>query len=454
MSPERYRHPRRDHRPADRRRRPPCGCDRAGARRARPAPRRRCSRRATSTRAATRAGTSASSIRRSRWSRAGATFRVEALNARGRVLLPARSRAALGRARRPSRSSSTDDAARRAARSASRRAASPRRSAAASRRSSRSCARSSTCSARADDPHLGLYGAFGYDLAFQFEPLRLRLERPARPARPGALPARRAARRRPPARARDAAAATTSSVDGRLDRRAAARAARAAPFAGAPTRRPRRATTRPASTPRVVARRAGGLPARRPVRGRARPDVLRAAARRRPSELFRRLRERNPSPYGFLINLGERRVPGRRLAGDVRARRRRPRRDLPDLRHDRARRATRSRDAAQILRAAQLDEGRVRADDVHRRRSQRQVAHLRARQRARDRPPPDRDVLAPDPHRRPRRGAAAPRLRRPRRVPHAHLGGDRDRRAEGVGDAVHRGPRDARRAPGTAAPSA
>jgi anthranilate synthase len=30
-----------------------------------------------------------------------------------------------------------------------------------------------------DDPHLGLYGAFGYDLAFQFEPVRLRRERPA-----------------------------------------------------------------------------------------------------------------------------------------------------------------------------------------------------------------------------------------------------------------------------------
>jgi len=30
-----------------------------------------------------------------------------------------------------------------------------------------------------EDPHLGLYGAFGYDLAFQFEPVRLILERPA-----------------------------------------------------------------------------------------------------------------------------------------------------------------------------------------------------------------------------------------------------------------------------------
>ncbi|MBX6766780.1 MAG: anthranilate synthase component I [Actinomadura rubrobrunea] len=32
---------------------------------------------------------------------------------------------------------------------------------------------------RCDDPHLGLYGAFGYDLALQFEPLRLRHRRPA-----------------------------------------------------------------------------------------------------------------------------------------------------------------------------------------------------------------------------------------------------------------------------------
>jgi anthranilate synthase len=31
----------------------------------------------------------------------------------------------------------------------------------------------------ADDEHLGLYGAFGYDLVFQFEPMQLRLPRPA-----------------------------------------------------------------------------------------------------------------------------------------------------------------------------------------------------------------------------------------------------------------------------------
>ncbi|RAY11124.1 anthranilate synthase component I [Actinomadura craniellae] len=32
---------------------------------------------------------------------------------------------------------------------------------------------------RCDDPHLGLYGAFGYDLSLQFEPLRVNHERPA-----------------------------------------------------------------------------------------------------------------------------------------------------------------------------------------------------------------------------------------------------------------------------------
>jgi anthranilate synthase len=32
--------------------------------------------------------------------------------------------------------------------------------------------------ASAEDPHLGLYGAFGYDLVFQFEPVRLKLPRP------------------------------------------------------------------------------------------------------------------------------------------------------------------------------------------------------------------------------------------------------------------------------------
>ena len=54
---------------------------------------------------------------------------------------------------------------------------SPRRSGAAAPPCSPRCARSSPRS-RAPDPHLGLYGAFGYDLAFQFEPVRLRQTAP------------------------------------------------------------------------------------------------------------------------------------------------------------------------------------------------------------------------------------------------------------------------------------
>ena len=60
----------------------------------------------------------------------------------------------------------------------------------------------------------------------------------------------------------------------------------------------------------------------------------------------------------------------------------------------------------------------------------------------------------PDPHRRPRRGRLRPGLRRARRVPHPRVGGHRDRRAQDVGDAVHRGPRAVAARAGTAARSA
>ncbi len=61
------------------------------------------------------------------------------------------------------------------------------------------------------DEHLGLYGAFGYDLAFQFEPIRQRPERhdngagaAGTAARPGAAPARPDLRDRQEARDRAA----------------------------------------------------------------------------------------------------------------------------------------------------------------------------------------------------------------------------------------------------------
>ena len=248
-----------------------------------------------------------------------------------------------------------------------------------------------------DDANLGLYGAFGYDLAFQFEPLDYRLERqPSQRDLVLYLP--------------DELLVVDHTRQG-LDRplrlfrrgafdRAACRAtgpSRSSP----PTARRRAATSGPASTP-GWSRRRWSVQARRPVRGRARPDLLERCPGA-ASEIFRRLQERNPSPYGFLINLGEGeylvgaspemyvRVDGRRvetcpISGTI------ARGDDP------------IGDAEQILDAAQLGQGRVRADHVHRRRPQRQVAGLRAGLGAGDRPPPDRDVLAADPHRRPRRG--------------------------------------------------
>ena len=94
-----------------------------------------------------------------------------------------------------------------------------------------------------------------------------------------------------------------------------------------------------------------------------------------PSELFRRLRERNPSPYGFLINLGQAeylvgaspemyvRVEGDRvetcpISGTI-ARGRDP-----------------ISDAEQILRLLKLAQGRVRADHVYGCGPQRQVPDL------------------------------------------------------------------------------
>src|SRR6185436_2078219 len=152
-----------------------------------------------------------------------------------------------------------------------------------------------------DEPHLGLYGAFGYDLAFQFEPVRLKLERPPEqrdlvlylPDELIVVDHRRevAQRRR-----------YEFEVDGRatdgLPRDGAAR-----PYVGH-AEAPRAGDHEPGDYAALVrvARESfkrGDLfevvPGQTFFSGSPRP----------PSELFRRLRERNPSPYGFLISLGE-----------------------------------------------------------------------------------------------------------------------------------------------------
>ena len=110
----------------------------------------------------------------------GRRVTARALNDRGRVLLPVL-RAALLRAGEPDDPGTAGDEAREDEVSvviaeASREFTEEERS---RRPTVFTALREITAAFGCEDPHLGLYGAFGYDLAFQFEPVRLRLDRPA-----------------------------------------------------------------------------------------------------------------------------------------------------------------------------------------------------------------------------------------------------------------------------------
>ena len=229
-----------------------------------------------------------------------------------------------------------DDAPSGAEDRASRAASSPRRSARACRRCSPCCAPSSTCSAADQDANLGLYGAFGYDLAFQFDPvdLSLRARRRASATSCSTCPTRSwsstTIRRRP------GTTATTIRGDGfsteGLPRDGERRAVQAVPTAFR-----RAATTSPASMPGWSRRRwraFGAATCSRSCPARCSTS----AAKSLPSEISRRLKTDQPLAL-FLLHQSRRgRVSDRRLARDVRAGQRPPRRDLPDLRHDQARR--------------------------------------------------------------------------------------------------------------------
>jgi anthranilate synthase len=151
------------------------------------------------------------------------------------------------------------------------------------------------------DPHLGLYGAFGYDLAFQFEPLRLRLERPADQRDlvlylPDELIIIDHRRERAERRCYD------FEIDGRTTH-AVPREGATQPYVG--TDHVERTCDH---EPGEYA--AGVRLAREAFR---RGDLFEVVPGQTffepcpapPSELFRRLRERNPAPYGFLMNLGQ-----------------------------------------------------------------------------------------------------------------------------------------------------
>lgn len=152
-----------------------------------------------------------------------------------------------------------------------------------------------------DDPHLGLYGAFSYDLAHQFEPLRLRLERPVDQRDlvlylPDELIIVDHRRERAMRRRYDFVVDGVSTAD--LPREGAT-----APYVGA-------------ETVALACDHEPGEYAAMVTLAREsfkRGDLFEVVPGQTffepcpapPSELFRRLRERNPAPYGFLINLGK-----------------------------------------------------------------------------------------------------------------------------------------------------
>jgi len=176
------------------------------------------------------------------------------------------------------------------------------------------------------DTHLGLYGAFGYDLAFQFEPVRQRLNRNGS-ARDGS--ARDASARGGTARDlvlhlpdqvwvvdRKRETATRFSYDFETSAGSTAGLARSGESVG--TRGPAEGTRSEEPVPARTSLPADPVPgtyARVVEQARekfARGDLFEVvpsqtfyAACPSPAAFFERLRERNPAPYEFFLNLGE-----------------------------------------------------------------------------------------------------------------------------------------------------
>jgi anthranilate synthase len=228
----------------------------------------------------------------------GRGFRLSALNERGALLLPALAAAfeATGALEELERSSSQVAGA---VRATSERFPEEQRSKQPSLFSLlRAWVELFSCS---DDPHLGLYGAFGYDLAFQFEPLCLRLERPEGQRdlvlyQPDDLLVVDHRKQTAMRHRYEFELAGQSTRD--LPRRGSEHAFHGSTHVRTPCDHAPGEYAALVRTARESFRR-GDLFEVVPSQTFFEPCPA------PPSELFRRLRERNPSPYGFLLNLGE-----------------------------------------------------------------------------------------------------------------------------------------------------
>ncbi|MFC3996421.1 anthranilate synthase component I [Nocardiopsis sediminis] len=159
--------------------------------------------------------------------------------------------------------------------------------------------------ASADDPHLGLYGAFGYDLAFQFEPIEQVLERPAEDRDlvlhlPDAIIVRD--RKRETCLRYTYEFTVPGSYTG-----AGPAATDALARTGEPTPAVVTAEVPPPPEPGSYARIVAEAK-KRFVRG----DLFEVVPGHRtygacpsPARFYENLRERNPAPYEFIFNLGE-----------------------------------------------------------------------------------------------------------------------------------------------------
>ncbi len=160
---------------------------------------------------------------------------------------------------------------------------------------------------RSDDPNLGLYGAFGYDLAFQFEPVRLRHERPDDQRDlvlhlPDEL--YMVDRKRETALRYsydfEVAGERTHGLPRATPATPVTPVAPAAPATGG---RPRPPQPAPGSFARVVEQ-----ARQRFIRGDLFEVVPSQVFHREcdsPAAFYERLRARNPAPFEFLFNLGE-----------------------------------------------------------------------------------------------------------------------------------------------------
>ena len=167
------------------------------------------------------------------------------------------------------------------------------------------------------------------------------------------------------------------------------------------------------------------------------------------SALFERVQQASPSPYEFLIQFGDEQLVGASPEMFVRVEGTRV--ETCPIAGTARRTGDPLKDAANIRDLLEFAQGRIRADHVYGRGSQRQVACLRSRIGQGDWPAADRVVRGSVPHRRSRRRNAAAGLRLARCVSRAYVGGDDCRRAEESSGASRSRIWRRRRAAGTAA---